>query len=69
MYDYKFVSDIGSITYIPEKSRKAAIRVYCEVHGRSIAWVNDHCTVTCMGRIATWTNLSAKRNYEKISNG
>ncbi len=52
MFDYKFVHDNGSITYICASSRKQAIKYFMELHGCSIAFVNDHCVIKCMGRVS-----------------
>lgn len=51
MFDFKFVCDNGSIHYICARSRKDAIEIFTDISGCSIAWVNDHCTVKCMGRV------------------
>lgn len=50
-YDFKFVADVGTITYICAQSRKEAIQFYCEEKGRNEEYVKEHCKIENIGRI------------------
>ena len=45
MYDFEFVSDNGTITYICAKCRSEAIEIYCRENGCQKEWVKEHCVV------------------------
>ena len=51
MYDFKFVADVGTITYICAKSRKEAIKFYCEEKGCNEEYVKEHCKVGNCGMV------------------
>ena len=50
-YDFKFVADFGTITYICAQSRKEAIHFYCEEKCCNEEHVKEHCKIKNMGII------------------
>ena len=56
MYDFQFVDDNGTITYVCAKCRSEAIEAYCREKGCSKEYVKKHCIVrhTKLPRSAKW---------------
>ena len=50
-YDFKFVADVGTTTYIWAQSRKEAIRLYCEEKGCNEEYVKEHCRIENCGMV------------------
>ena len=46
MYDFQFVDDNGTITYVCAKCRSEAIEAYCREKGCSKEYVKEHCVIT-----------------------
>lgn len=44
-YDFKFVDDNGTISYVCAKCRSEAIEIYCREKGCSKEYVKDHVVI------------------------
>lgn len=45
MYDFQFVDDNGTTTYVCAKCRTEAIEAYCREKGCSKEHVKEHCVI------------------------
>lgn len=45
MYDFEFVDDNGTKTYICARNRTEAIKFYCEEKGCPKEYVTEHCVI------------------------
>ena len=48
-YLYKILFDTGKVFFVVATTRKIAINKFCEEHGVSKEWVDNHCRVLNMG--------------------
>lgn len=51
MYDFKFVADNGTITYICAERRSEAIKLYSEQTGMPEDFIKKHCRIENLGLI------------------
>lgn len=47
---YRLILDTGESETITAESRKKAIEAYCEEHGTSRKWMEEHCRIINCGR-------------------